>query len=151
MIAAPIASDRVCGRSFLISLITLIWFEYEMRLPLKMFSIVLRYWTGSERSKPHWCRIASSWVGETLWPPSRSAGSPLGITLKIRNVSTEIANRNTTIPRSRRAMKRGIAQCSRRTGARGVERVTYALAEDVQRQHGQHEHQPRDDRQVGGR
>src|SRR3954471_21004505 len=119
-----------------------------MRSPLKMFCIVFRYWTGIDRSNPHWWRIAMSWVFETLWPPSRSAGSPLGITLKIRNVITEMANRTTTMPMSLRTTKRAISVLQAHPRAR-VERVAHALAEDVQRQHREHEHQPRHDREVG--
>ena len=39
-------------------------------------------------------------------PAMRTAGSPFGITLKIRKVTTEMANITSTIEISRRTMKR---------------------------------------------
>jgi hypothetical protein len=57
-------------------------------------------------SKPHSCLTVSMTCGFALRPASRSAGSPLGITLKIAKVTTEMANSTATIPTSRRMMNR---------------------------------------------
>ena len=58
--------------------------------------------------KPHSLRIRSIWVSVGCRPAIRTAGSPFGITLKIRNVSTETANSTSTIWISRRMTKRAI-------------------------------------------
>ena len=39
-------------------------------------------------SKPHSLRIASIWASRGCLPAIRSAGSPFGITWKMKNVST---------------------------------------------------------------
>ncbi len=76
---------------------------------MKTFSIVVLYWTKMLWSKPHSLRICSIWVSVGWRPAMRTAGSPFGITLKIRNVRIETANITPTIWISRRTMKRPIS------------------------------------------
>ena len=59
-------------------------------------------------SKPHSSRIASIWVSVGCLPAMRTAGSPFGMTLKIRNVSTETANITKSIETRRRTTNRAI-------------------------------------------
>ncbi len=47
-------------------------------------------------------------VSVGILPAIRSAGSPLGITLKIRNVTIETANSTSSIERKRRKANRAI-------------------------------------------
>ena len=77
--------------------------------PVNSFSIVVRYCCGSESSKPHSSRIASTWVSVGCLPAIRCAGSPFGSTLKIRKTSTETANITNTIEISRLTMNRAIS------------------------------------------
>ena len=85
---------------------------------MKTFFMVVTYWTGRLSSKPHSSRMR--WISASVGvrPAIRCAGSPLGMTLKIRNVSTEMANSTNTIEMRRRTMKRS-HQRSIRTLARG--------------------------------
>ena len=102
--------------------------------------------------KPHSSRIASICCSVGCLPAIRTAGSPFGITLKMRNVITETANSTKTIETSRRTTKRAIGASSvvdLDLRAR-VERVADAVAEDVQREHREHQHRPGHDRQIGG-
>ncbi len=62
------------------------------------------YWTGSGSLNPHSLLIWSIGCCVAFCPAIRRAGSPFGITLKIRKVTTEIANRTATMPTRRRAM-----------------------------------------------
>jgi hypothetical protein len=71
--------------------------------PVNSFFIVVVYWTKMFSSKPHSWRIASICSSVGCLPAMRTAGSPFGITLKIRNVSTETANSTSTIEASLRA------------------------------------------------
>ncbi|KKL92232.1 hypothetical protein LCGC14_1886760 [marine sediment metagenome] len=52
------------------------------------------------------------WAKPATWRAIRSAGSPPGITLKIRNVITEIANSTATMVTSRLTVKRNISAAS---------------------------------------
>src|SRR5215212_9520306 len=120
-----------------------------MRSPEKTLPIVLRYCFQSGSSKPQSSRIAAICSGVEFLPAMRAAGSPFGMTLKIRNVSTETANITSTIAMSRRTMNLAISVLQAHAGP-GVECVAHALAEDVQRQDGQDEHEARGDRQERG-
>ena len=97
------------GKPWTISSMTLTLFVYETSSPVKTCSIVLKYWTGIGLSKPHVRRIAAITSGVGDLPASRTAGSPLGMTLKIKNVMTEIANSTATIAMRRLTMKRAIS------------------------------------------
>src|ERR1700742_2302062 len=94
-------------------------------------------------------------VGVAFLPASRCAGGELGITLKIRKTRTETTKRTITIPIRRRTMKRSISGPSLDRGPLGldhpgvrlephfrarVECVAEAVADDVQREHRQHDH-----------
>ena len=58
-------------------------------------------------------------AGSAFLPAILAAGSEFGMTLKIRNTITEIANSTAVIPSNRLATKRAIGQCSSRIFARG--------------------------------
>ena len=60
-------------------------------------------------SKPHSLRIASIWASRGCRPAIRTAGSPFGMMLKMKNVSTETAHSTNTIWSSRRMMNRPTA------------------------------------------
>ena len=64
------------------------------------------YCTQYGRSKPHFLRIWTmfSWVGRR--PAIRSAGSPPGITLKIRKTRTDTAKSTPSMPAMRLITKR---------------------------------------------
>ena len=119
---------------------------------MKIFSIIVRYWAGSGSSKPHSSRMLATSCGVAFLPAMLSAGSLFGITLKIRKTSTEIANSTATIPTSRLTAKRAISRLLLRLEGPGVglqphlrlrvERVAHTVAEDVQRQHREQDHQP---------
>jgi hypothetical protein len=79
-----------------------------MRSPLKTFFIVVTYWTKMLSLKPHSSRIAAICASRGCFPAIRSAGSPFGITWKMKNVSTDTANITNTIWKIRRTMKRPI-------------------------------------------
>ena len=81
---------------------------YDSRSPVKTFFMVVMYCCGRLSSKPHSSLIA--WIVDSLAcrPAMRTAGSEFGITLKIRNTSTDTANITNTIWPTRRTMKRAI-------------------------------------------
>src|SRR5690348_5615196 len=87
-----------------------------------------------------------SW-GVARRPASRSAGSPLGIAWKIRNVKIEIATSSAIDEIVRCRMNRPMSVLDAHLGAR-VQGVADAVAEDVDAQHAEHEHRPGHDRQV---
>ena len=109
MMPAPSASDSVAGIPALISVSTLKPSEYEYAWPLKMFSIVLTYWTKIGLLKPY--LTSSRWIssGVARCPARRFAGLPFGIAAKSRKVSSEIAIITAIIANSRRTMKRPIS------------------------------------------
>lgn len=58
--------------------------------------IIIRYCTGSGRSKPNDSRTCASVAGSAFLPAMRAAGSTPGVAKKIRKTSTLIANRTST-------------------------------------------------------
>src|SRR5436190_1165890 len=80
-------------------------------------------------------------IGVGDLPARRTAGSPFGMTLKIMNVMTEMANSTATIAMTRLTMKRAISDSQDEplvlhSDLRPrVERVAHTVAEDVQREH----------------
>ena len=76
---------------------------------MKTFFIVVTYWTKMLSLKPHSSRMASICASRGCLPAIRSAGSPFGITLKMKNVSTETAHSTNSIWSRRRTMNRAIA------------------------------------------
>ncbi len=68
----------------------------------------MKYCTKMLSSKPHSLRIASICVSVGCLPAIRTAGSPFGMTLKIRNVRIETANITKPICSTLRTMNRPI-------------------------------------------
>src|ERR1700675_4178923 len=82
-----------------------------------------------------------------LRPAIWRAGSTPGVAKKIRNTRMEIANSTTTSQSARRMMKVTISTSTLRPQLRArVERVAKAVAEDVQGENGQHDHDSGRDR-----
>src|SRR6188472_2851595 len=82
-------------------------------------------------------------------PASRTAGSPLGIAWKIRNVKIEMAISRAVADTARCRMNRPMSVLDAHLRAR-VQGVADAVAEDVDAQHAEHEHDARHDREVDG-
>src|SRR3954453_19302104 len=82
-------------------------------------------------------------------PARRRAGSPFGITWKIRKVRIEMAISNAIADTVRCRMNRTMSVLDAHLRAR-VQGVADAVAEDVDAQHAEHEHEAGDDRQVDG-
>ena len=82
-------------------------------------------------------------------PAIRSAGSPPGMTMKIRNTMKLTTTSTSTAPSSRADDERDHErhQCSILHLRARVERVAQAVAEDVERDDRQHDRRARDDRQ----
>src|SRR5215469_1612645 len=161
--AAPITRDKVAGAAAPISGTTSTpWFEYETRLRLmKRLFIISRYWTGSGRSSPNWARISARICGLALRPAIARAGSTPGVLKKMKKTSTEITNKTSTVHRLRRTTNVSMSDVSRhrgphaRTGHDGrtplalhpdlgprVQRIPHAVAQYVQRQYREHDHDP---------
>src|SRR5690349_9765647 len=87
-----------------------------------------------------------SW-GVARRPASRSDGSPLGITWKIRNVRIEMAISSAIADIVRWRMNRPMSVLDAHLRAR-VQGVADAVAEDVDAEHAQYEHDARHERQV---
>src|SRR6266540_4981387 len=82
-------------------------------------------------------------------PAIRTAGSPPGTTMKIRKTTKLTTTRTRAIPISRLARKVSTARSSMldpHLRAR-IERVTKAVAEDVEREHGEDDREPGRQRQ----
>src|SRR5437773_804125 len=115
---------------------------------MKMCFIIRPYCTGSERSRPNSCLTAAIVSGVGLRPASCRAGSTPGVAKKMTKVRTVIAKSTTTRPISLLTMKTVISEplaLDAELGA-GVERVADAVAEQVQREHGEHDEDPGHDR-----
>ena len=76
---------------------------------MKICFIIVRYCTGSGLSRPRSALTRAIRAGSAFLPAIRAAGSELGMTLKIRNTITEIANSTAIMPSSRLATKRAIS------------------------------------------
>src|SRR5258707_2201302 len=161
--AAPNTSDRVAGAAAPISGTTSTpWFEYETRLRLmnRLF-IISAYWTGMGRVSPNWARISARICGLELRPAIARAGATPGGLKKMMKTSTVITKTNSTVPSDRRTMNVSMGAVSRRRSGRGrtrrrartplavhpnlgprVQRVAHSVAQHVQRQHGEHDHDP---------
>src|ERR1700760_3700387 len=95
-------------------------------------------------SKPHWWRTFWMSAGVASRPASRSDGSPLGITWKIRNVRIEMAINSAIADTARCRMNRPMSVLDAHLRAR-VHGVADAVAEDVDAEHAEHEDDPRGD------
>src|SRR5215210_673594 len=83
-------------------------------------------------------------------PAMRTAGSPPGTTMKIRNTTKLTTSSTSAIPISRRATNVAISGYPSMLDPHlraGVERVTETVAEDVQRQHREHDRESGRERQ----
>src|SRR3954463_547075 len=150
MIAAPMTSENVIGAAAVIAGTTLsAWLPYETRSrETKSRFIISTYCAGFERSRPNWWRTAATVSGVGLRPASERVGSTPGVAKKIRNVSTVIANSTRTRLIRRRTTKTSTRRLALQPQLRPrVERVAHAVPEHVEGQDGEHDHDPRPDRQ----
>src|ERR1700722_10521799 len=99
-------------------------------------------------SRPYWTEIWWIWAAVAFLPASRAAWLP--VAASSRNVMIVTAIITNTAANSRRTMNRIIAGAGAswsasagdpHLGAR-VQRITDTVAEDVDRHHGEHEHDP---------
>src|ERR1700735_2349478 len=95
------------------------------------------YCTGSGRSRPKSFRTASSVSGVALRPAMRAEGSAPGVAKKIKNTTTLIPNMTKSICAMRGTMT-AIMASPLQPGA-GIERVTHAVTQEIERQHGDHD------------
>src|SRR3954453_17250830 len=113
---------------------------------MKSRFIISAYCSGLERSSPNWWRTAATVSGVGLRPASERVGATPGVAKKIRNVSTVISHRTARRLTRRRATKTSPRPLALDAELRPrVERVADAVAEHVERQHRQHDHDPRRD------
>ena len=137
------------GSPALIWSTTFVWFVYETRSPAERLlhhdRSTARRTAGRSPSRGGCSR--SFWSFAFL-PAMRTAGSPPGTTMKITKTRKLTANSTSTIPMQAADDEGEHHQCSSisHLGAR-VERVTQAVAEDVQRDHGEDDREAGDDRQ----
>src|SRR5215468_9513549 len=122
--------------------------------------IIRPYWTGNGLSSPNWCRISARTCGLGLRPAIARAGSTPGVLKNSTNTNAVITNMTSTAHSRRRTMKVSMGAPPRRSGAplsahpqlgARVERVPDPVPEHVERQHGQHDHDPGRDRYPGPR
>ena len=76
-------------------------FAYDISSPVKICFIIVRYCTGSGSSRPSLSHARDQRRVGVLARDALAAGSEFGITLKIRNTITEIANSTATMPSRR--------------------------------------------------
>src|SRR5215469_12392200 len=117
--------------------------------------IIRPYWTGNGLSSPNWWRISAMICGLGLRPAIARAGSTPGVLKKSTNTNAEITNMTSAAHSRRRTMNVSMGAPSRRSAAplsphpqlgAGIERVPDPVAEHVERQHRQHDHDPGRDR-----
>ena len=101
-------NENVAGSPSQICSTTLRSFAYDVSWPVKICFIIVRYCTGSGWSSPRSALTLAISAGSAFLPAMRAAGSEFGMTLKIRNTITEIANNTAIIPSRRLATKRAI-------------------------------------------
>jgi len=97
---AAIASSSVAPIRWVISVVTGNWLKYEWpKFPRTMPPTQCRYWYGSDRSRPSWCRMAWRARGSTsrIEPPSFViVGSP-GITRRTQKMRIELSTSSPTL------------------------------------------------------
>src|SRR3954452_13658250 len=108
---------------------------------MKMLFIIRAYWTGSGLSSPNWARISWMTCALGLRPAMARAGSTPGVLKKITNTTTVITNMTSTVHSTRRMAKASMVRSALHSylGAR-VEGVAYPVAEHVERQDRQQDH-----------
>src|ERR1700691_206829 len=104
------------------------------------------YCSTSGRLKPNAIRIWAIVAGSGLRPAISRAGSTPGVLKKIKNVSAEIAKRTTAVHKARRTMNLSIALATHPQLRPRIERFADTIAQYVQRQHREHDHDARSDR-----
>src|SRR5690349_5778265 len=122
---------------------------------MKIFFIMMPYSIGNGRSSPSCARISARVCAFGLRPARARAGSTPGVLKKMMNTMTVITNRTSTVHSRRRMMKVSMSAdlCLARLplalhpqlGPR-VQGVPDAVAEHVQREHREQDHQARGDR-----
>src|SRR6202044_2828623 len=110
---------------------------------MKSFFIMIPYSIGKGRLSPSCARISASVCGVGLRPAMARAGSTPGVLKKMMNTSTVITNMTSTVHSDRRTMNVSTGSLLHSQLGPRVERVADAIAQDVQRQHGQHDHDAR--------
>src|SRR5690349_18239009 len=141
-------NENVAGTPSQICCTTLRSLAYDISWPVKICFIIVKYWIGSGWSSPRSALTLAISAGSAFLPAIRTAGFELGMTLKMRNTITEIANSTAIIPVSRRATKRSMRLVLQSDLGARIECVAEAIAEDIERQNGQHDHEARNDGQV---
>src|SRR5262249_7960270 len=117
--------------------------------------IIRAYWTGSGLSSPNCARISARVCAFGLRPAMARAGSTPGVLKKMMNTTTVITNMTRTVHSRRRTMN---VSMSAGLGGAGlppalhpqlgprVQGIPDAVAEHVQRQHREQDHETRGDR-----
>src|SRR4051794_11990742 len=141
-------SENVAGTPSQICWTTLRSLAYDVSWPVKICFIIVRYCTGSGLSRPRSAFTRAINAGSAFLPAILAAGSELGITLKIKNTITEMANSTATIPSSRLATKRVISSVLQPDLRARIHRVAQTISEDVERQHRRDDHQAGHDGEV---
>src|SRR5438046_29843 len=117
---------------------------------MNRFFIISAYWTGSGRLSPNWARISSRICTLGLRPAMARAGSTPGVLKKMMNTTTVITNMTSTVHSSRRtmnvSMSAGPPLALRPQLGPRVQGVPDPVAEHVQRQHGEQDHDARSER-----
>src|SRR5690349_8256089 len=122
--------------------------------------IIRPYCTGNGLSSPNWWRISARICGLGLRPAIARAGSTPGVLKNSTKTNAVITNMTSTVHSRRRTMNVSTGAPPRRSPAplsphpqlgAGIERVPDSVAEYVERQHRQHDHDPGRDRYPGPR
>src|SRR6266568_3383752 len=122
---------------------------------MKILFIIRPYWTGNGRSSPNWCRISAMISGLGFRPAIARAGSTPGVLKKITNTSAVITNMTRAIHSVRRTMNVSIGALPCRSGrpppgpplplhpqlGARIERVPDAVAQHVESQHDENDHE----------
>src|SRR5437762_1467947 len=117
---------------------------------MKIFFIMMPYWTGRGLSSPNCARISASVCAFGLRPAMARAGSTPGVLKKMMNTTTVITNMTSTVHSSRRTMNVSMnagppLALHPQLGPR-IQGVPDAVPQHVQRQHGEQDHDPGSER-----
>src|SRR5438094_4410035 len=122
---------------------------------MKIFFIMMPYSMGNGRLSPSCARISAMVCAFGLRPASARAGSTPGVLKKMMNTITVITNMTSTVHSRRRMTNVSMSAGPRLAGLAlalhpqlgpRVQGVPDPVAEHVQREHGEQDHQARGDR-----